>query len=59
MSGFSSGRGGDGSGGVGTVREGGSDEEEEQLVSVQIVATFSLFPAKRSRWIDFDWIISD
>lgn len=56
MSGFSSGRGGDGSGGVGTVREGGSDEEEEQLVSVQIVATFSLFHVKRSRWIDFEWI---
>lgn len=40
MSGFSSGKGGPGSAGEGTVREGGSDEEEEQLVSVQIVAAF-------------------
>lgn len=51
MSGFSSGRGGPGSGGEGTVREGGSDEEEEQLVSVQIVAAFSLFPLRGSRWV--------
>lgn len=53
-------------GGAGTVLEGweqfgrgGSDEEEGQLVSVQIVATFSLFHVKRSGWIDSDWIIPD
>lgn len=57
MSGFSSGRGGPGSGGEGTVREGGRDEEEEQLVSVQIVAAFSLFPVHRSRWVRLDRIL--
>lgn len=53
-------------GGAGTVLEGweqfgrgGRDEEEEQLVSVQIVATFSLFHVKRSRCIDSEWIVSD
>lgn len=52
MSGFSSGRGGPGSGGEGTVREGGSDEEEERLVSVR-----SLQPFFVSRWVRLDRVL--